>query len=83
MDIKVGKNKYQITFPILVTIGAVLVSAISWFTMLQVNMATMESEIDRLSVIIEKQEDKVQACLEVVDDYYELKRRFNLSLIHI
>ena len=46
-------------------------------TMLQVNMATMESEIDRLSVIIEKQEDKVQACLEVVDDYYELKRRFN------
>ena len=77
MDIKVGKNKYQITFPILVTIGAVLVSDISWFTMLQVNMATMESEIDRLSVIIEKQEDKVQACLEVVDDYYELKRRFN------
>jgi hypothetical protein len=77
MDIKVGKNKYQITFPILVTIGAVLVSTISWFTMLQVNMATMESEIDRLSVIIEKQEDKVQACLEVVDDYYELKRRFN------
>ena len=66
MDIKVGKNKYQITFPILVTIGAVLVSAISWFTMLQVNMATMESEIDRLSVIIEKQEDKVQACLEAV-----------------
>ena len=77
MDIKVGKNKYQITFPILVTIGAVLVSAISWFTMLQVNMATMESELDRLSVIIEKQEDKVQACLEVVDDYYELIRRFN------
>ena len=77
MDIKVGKNRYQITFLILVTIGAVLVSAISWFTMLQVNMATMESEIDRLSVIIEKQEDKVQACLEVVDDYYELKRRFN------
>ena len=77
MDIKVGKNKYQITFPILVTIGAVLVSAISWFTMLQVNLTTMESEIDRLSVIIEKQEDKVQACLEVVDDYYELKRRFN------
>ena len=53
MDIKVGKNKYQITFPIIVTVGAVLVSAISWFTMLQVNMATMESEIDRLSVIIE------------------------------
>jgi len=77
MDIKVGKNKYQITFPILITVGAILVSAISWFTMLQVNMATMGSEIDRLSVIIEKQEDKVQACLEVVDDYYELKRRFN------
>ena len=77
MDIKVGKNKYQITFPILVTVGAVLVSAISWFTMLQVNLTTMESKIDRLSVIIEGQEDKVQACLEVVDDYYELKRRFN------
>ena len=77
MDIKVGKNKYQITFPIIVTVWSVLVSAISWFTMLQVNMATMESEIDRLSVIIESQEDKVQACLEVVDDYYELKRRFN------
>ena len=77
MDIKVGKNKYQITFPIIVTVGAVLVSAISWFTMLKLNMETMESEIDRLSVIIESQEDKVQACLEVVDDYYELKRRFN------
>ena len=77
MDLKVGKNKYQITFPIIVSVGAVLVSAISWFTMLQVNMATMESEIDRLSVIIDSQEDKVQACLEVVDDYYELKRRFN------
>ena len=60
MDIKVGKNKYQITFPILVTVGAILVSAISWFTMLQVNMATMESELDRLSVIIEKQEDNKQ-----------------------
>jgi len=53
------------------------VSAISWFSMIQVNMATMQSEIDKLNVIILNQEDKVQACLEVVDDYYELKRRFN------
>jgi hypothetical protein len=75
MDVKVGKNKYQVTLPIILTLGAILVSAISWFTMLQVNMATMQSEIDNLNVIILNQEDKVQACLDVVDDYYELKRR--------
>ena len=75
MDVKVGKNKYQITLPIVLTFGAIIVSAISWFTMLQVNMATMQSEIDKLNVIILNQEDKVQACLDVVDDYYELKRR--------
>ena len=73
--IKVGKNKYQVTLPIVLTLGAIIVSAISWFTMLQVNMATMQSEIDKLNVIILNQEDKVQACLDVVDDYYELKRR--------
>ena len=77
MDVKVGKNKYQVTLPIVLTLGAIIVSAISWFTMLQVNMATMQSEIDKLNVIILNQEDKVQACLDVVDDYYELKRRFN------
>ena len=75
MDVKVGKNKYKVTLPIVMAIGAVIVSAISWFSMLQVNMATMQSEIDKLNVIIINQEDKVQACLEVVDDYYELKRR--------
>ena len=72
MDVKVGKNKYQVTLPIVLTLGAIIVSAISWFTMLQVNMATMQSEIDKLNVIILNQEDKVQACLDVVDDYYEL-----------
>ncbi len=77
MDVKVGKNKYKVTLPIVMAIGAVIVSAVSWFSMLQVNMATMQSEIDKLNVIILNQEDKVQACLEVVDDYYELKRRFN------
>tara|TARA_A100001201_G_scaffold93087_1_gene81054 strand:- start:375 stop:611 length:237 start_codon:yes stop_codon:yes gene_type:complete len=75
MDVKVGKNKYQVTLPLVLTLGAIIVSAISWFTMLQVNMATMQSEIDNLNVIILNQEDKVQACLDVVDDYYELKRR--------
>ena len=75
MDVKVGKNKYQVTLPLILTLGAIIVSAISWFTMLQVNMATMQSEIDKLNVIILNQEDKVQACLDVVDDYYELKRR--------
>ena len=75
MDVKVCKNKYQVTLPIVLTLGAIIVSAISWFTMLQVNMATMQSEIDKLNVIILNQEDKVQACLDVVDDYYELKRR--------
>ena len=75
MDVKVGKNKYQVTLPLVLTLGAIIVSAISWFTMLQVNMATMQSEIDKLNVIILNQEDKVQACLDVVDDYYELKRR--------
>ena len=77
MDVKVGKNKYQVTLPIVLTLGAIIVSAISWFTMLQVNMATMQSEIDKLNVIILNQEDKVQACLDVVDDYYELKRRID------
>ena len=77
MDVKVGKNKYKLTLPIVLAVGAALVSAISWFSMIQVNMATMQSEIDKLNVIIINQEDKVQACLEVVDDYYELKRRFN------
>jgi len=77
MDVKVGKNKYKVTLPIVMAIGAVIVSAVSWFSMLQVNMATMQSEIDKLNVIILSQEDKVQACLEVVNDYYELKRRFN------
>ena len=77
MDVKVGKNKYKLTLPIVLAVGAALVSAISWFSMIQVNMATMQSEIDKLNVIILSQEDKVQACLEVVDDYYELKRRFN------
>ena len=77
MDVKVGKNKYKVTLPIVMAIGAVIVSAVSWFSMLQVNMATMQSEIDKLNVIILSQEDKVQAFLEVVDDYYELKRRFN------
>ena len=75
MDVKVGKNKYQVTLPLVLTLGAIIVSAISWFTMLQVNMATMQYEIDNLNVIILNQEDKVQACLDVVDDYYELKRR--------
>ena len=37
------------------------------------NLLDEEAILER----IEKQEDKVQACLEVVDDYYELKRRFN------
>ena len=77
MDVKVGKNKYKLTLPIVLAVGAALVSTISWFSMIQVNMATMQSEIDKLNVIILNQEDKVQACLEVVDDYYELKRRFN------
>ena len=58
MDVKVGKNKYQITLPIVLTLGAIIISAISWFTMLQVNMATMQSEIDNLNVIILNQEDK-------------------------
>ena len=51
MDVKVGKNKYKVTLPIVMAIGAVIVSAISWFSMLQVNMATMQSEIDKLNVI--------------------------------
>ena len=29
MDVKVGKNKYQITLPIVLTLGAIIVSAIS------------------------------------------------------
>jgi hypothetical protein len=75
MDVKVGRNKYKITFTIVVAVGAIMVSAISWFTMIQVNMATMQEEINSLSRIIENQEDKVAACLDIVDDYNELLQR--------
>ena len=75
MDIQVGKNKYKVTLTLVIAVGAILVSAISWFTMIQVNMATMQEEINSLSKIIETQESRVQACLDVVDDYNELLKR--------
>ena len=75
MDIQVGKNKYKVTFTLIIAVGAILASAISWFTMIQVNMATMQEEINSLSKIIETQESRVQACLDVVDDYNELLKR--------
>ena len=77
MDIQVGKNKYKVTFTLIIAVGAILASAISWFTMIQVNMATMQEEINSLSKIIETQESRVQACLDVVDDYNELLKRVN------
>jgi len=75
MDIQVGKNKYKVTLTLIIAVGAILASAISWFTMIQVNMATMQEEINSLSKIIETQESRVQACLDVVDDYNELLKR--------
>ena len=75
MDIQVGKNKYKVTHTLIIAVGAILASAISWFTMIQVNMATMQEEINSLSKIIETQESRVQACLDVVDDYNELLKR--------
>ncbi len=77
MNIQVGKNKYKVTLTLVIAIGAILASAISWFTMIQVNMATMQEEINSLSKIIETQESRVQACLDVVDDYNELLKRVN------
>ena len=52
MDVKVGKNKYKLTLPIVLAVGAAVVSAISWFSMIQVNMATMQSEIDKLIQVV-------------------------------
>lgn len=75
MNVQVGKNKYKVTLTLVIAVGAILVSAISWFTMIQVNMATMQEEINSLSKIIETQESRVQACLDVVDDYNELLKR--------
>ena len=75
MDIQVGKNKYKVTLTLIIAVGAILASAISWFTMIQVNMATMQEEINSLSKIIETQESRVQACLDMVDDYNELLKR--------
>ena len=75
MNIQVGKNKYKVTLTLVIAVGAILASAISWFTMIQVNMATMQEEINSLSKIIETQESRVQACLDVVDDYNELLKR--------
>lgn len=75
MNVQVGKNKYKVTFTLIIAVGAILASAISWFTMIQVNMATMQEEINSLSKIIETQESRVQACLDVVDDYNELLKR--------
>ena len=75
MDIQVGKNKYKVTLTLIIAVGAILASAISWFTMIQVNMATMQEEINSLGKIIETQESRVQACLDVVDDYNELLKR--------
>ena len=75
MDIQVGKNKYKVTLTLIIAVGAILASAISWFSMIQVNMATMQEEINSLSKIIETQESRVQACLDVVDDYNELLKR--------
>ena len=77
MDIQVGKNKYKVTLTLIIAVGAILASAISWFTMIQVNMATMQEEINSLSKIIETLESRVQACLDVVDDYNELLKRVN------
>lgn len=77
MDIQVGKNKYKVTLTLVIAVGAILASAISWFTMIQVNMATMQEEINSLGKIIETQESRVQACLDVVDDYNELLKRVN------
>jgi cell division protein FtsL len=77
MDIQVGKNKYKVTLTLIIAVGAILASAISWFTMIQVNMATMQEEINSLGKIIETQESRVQACLDVVDDYNELLKRVN------
>ena len=75
MNVQVGKNKYKVTLTLIIAVGAILASAISWFTMIQVNMATMQEEINSLSKIIETQESRVQACLYVVDDYNELLKR--------
>lgn len=48
MDIQVGKNKYKVTATLILTVGAILVSAVSWFTMLQVDITAMQKDIQNL-----------------------------------
>ena len=38
MNVQVGKNKYKVTLTLVIAVGAILVSAISWFTMIQVKL---------------------------------------------
>tara|TARA_R100000458_G_C8269231_1_gene244025 strand:- start:2043 stop:2234 length:192 start_codon:yes stop_codon:yes gene_type:complete len=59
MDIQVGKNKYKVTATLLMAAGAILVSAISWFTMLQVDMTAMQKDITNLNEEVKYLEKKL------------------------
>ena len=59
MDIQVGKNKYKVTATLIKAAGAILVSAISWFTMLQVDMTAMQKDINNLNDEVKYLEKKL------------------------
>ena len=59
MDIQVGKNKYKVTATLIMAAGAILVSAFSWFTMLQVDMTAMQKDINNLNDEVKYLEKKL------------------------
>lgn len=60
MDIQVGKNKYRVTATLILTVGAILVSAVSWFTMLQVDITAMQKDIENLQEEVEHLEKQLE-----------------------
>ena len=60
MDIQVGKNKYKVTATLLLTVGAIIVSAVSWFTMLQVDISAMQKDIENLKAEVEHLEKRLE-----------------------
>ena len=60
MDIQVGKNKYKVTATLILTVGAILVSAVSWFTMLQVDITAMQKDIENLQQEVQQLEKQLE-----------------------
>ena len=58
MQVQIGKNKYKVTLPIIIFIGAIFASSISWFISLQVNMTVMQQDIESLNQKINNEKSK-------------------------